>query len=622
LTQTWAWNPQFKLECSGETYINDQCLSILNPRPENNIAHLIIKVSDYKSSKYVDVFDAFDAIDLSLSDDGGTSWSKVFSGTVTTVAPRRSIPEGEILEVGCWGKGIAAWRTHCDESYGLESIDNSAVDTPKEIIEDIIDEHINKIFGAAAGSNWSLTKKVDNAHAGLSVTYLNSQYDNNFVNINRVCDLTNAYAQGLGAPEVSVHWFTDPSGNLYFKKIDADHTDGNWDRYWGGTSATDPGTQASSTIVVKEDMILYNFRKNVEEYANHIVLSSKFRRPAEDLWCEDHGTANDGASLWEGDGKVDISDSDTSIVGSKSILLEPNDGGAAGSAWFPKGKAGAWNFDAFGSINTIPTLNMWMRRNEDIGLTGMDLYTSAGNWFTLYTGLNNYIPSTDEWCYLSFPVGSYHAVQDEYSKKRWYVGGGAPDWTDINWIQFDMVADVSDDLYIDDMHFSGIIVREAKDTSEIADHNTYMKVIRNDTAVNDTLVASDDSGTAARLAYAELLRRSQTPIVGVIRIPLALDILPGQTVHIHACEKSDGSYRIDQDFRVKEPTHYIGQGARYGGFETQLNLTSDVTNTHAFGAPSAYALLKQYAGALGHSEARNLKGGDLDNLIPRLSKSY
>lgn len=42
------------------------------------------------------------------------------------------------------------------------------------------------------------------------------------------------------------------------------------------------------------------------------------------------------------------------------------------------------------------------------------------------------------------------------------------------------------------------------------------------------------------------------------------------------------------------------------GFTTIVNLTNDVTNTHAFGVPNRYNLLKQYAGALDHSEARNL----------------
>jgi len=93
-------------------------------------------------------------------------------------------------------------------------------------------------------------------------------------------------------------------------------------------------------------------------------------------------------------------------------------------------------------------------------------------------------------------------------------------------------------------------------------------------------------------------------------------------VRIKACQQSSGTYRIDKDFRVKELRHIIGAGARYNGFETQLNLTDDVTNTHAFGVPTQQSLLFQYVGALGHAEARDLKSSGIDHTISRLTKAY
>jgi len=56
--------------------------------------------------------------------------------------------------------------------------------------------------------------------------------------------------------------------------------------------------------------------------------------------------------------------------------------------------------------------------------------------------------------------------------------------------------------------------------------------------------------------------------------------------------------------------------------KTIWNVTDDITNSHAFAAPTAYSLLMEYAGALGHAEARDLKGSGIDTLIPRLTKSY
>ncbi len=221
-------------------------------------------------------------------------------------------------------------------------------------------------------------------------------------------------------------------------------------------------------------------------------------------------------------------------------------------------------------------------------------------------------------------MGPYFYVEQTEVNKGW-TATNSPDWSDINWIGVGMRANTTDDLYIDDLHLSGVVVREARDASEITLNKTYMKVIRNDTAVNDTLkdgiAGQTDTGTAARLARAELLRRSQTPIVAKIRIPLAVDLLPGHWVHTHACQKSDDSYRIDKDFRVKEVTHVINSTLTHG-FQSYLNLTDDTINAHAFGAPDAYSLLMDYAGALGHSEARDLKGGALDNLIPRLTETY
>jgi len=617
LTGPWLQTPQFKLEAGGETYINDKSMQITNVRPENNISYLVVTLEDYKSKSYETVFDALGTIDLSLR-YGSDSWKKVFSGVISTVAPQLSM-SGEVLGVTAWGDGLPVLKTHCDESYGVESPDNSTVDTPKEILDDLITNHINKSFGGAA-TGWSIGNKVDNAHAGLSFTYLNSQYLNNFTMINRVCDVTNAYAQGLGAPEVSVHWFVDPTPNLYFKKIDADHSDTNWNKWWRKNAAGEAESRTDSTLEVAKDQIVYDFRKNVEEYANNIILTSKFRKPSEDYWTEDTG----GAALW-GTSNMNLTDSATHIVGSHSLLMEPTGGGANTWAYYPSTKNAAWNLTACGSPYTVPTLNFWIRRNHDIPGAIVELWTAdliEEMYFILHAGLTNFIDEDDEWFSISLPVGPYHYSQQTEVNKRWEQATAWPaQWTQINWIRFEMANDATDDMYIDDLHFAGVVVREAKDAAGIAANNEYQKSLRCDTALNDTLNAADDSGTAARLARAELLRRSQTPIVGSIRIPMAVDVLPGQLVHIHSCKQSDGTFRIDKDMRVKEVKHVIVPTEKHG-FQTELNLTDDVTNTHAFGVPTGYSLMKEYVGALGHSEARDLKGGDIDNLIPRLSVSY
>jgi len=70
--------------------------------------------------------------------------------------------------------------------------------------------------------------------------------------------------------------------------------------------------------------------------------------------------------------------------------------------------------------------------------------------------------------------------------------------------------------------------------------------------------------------------------------------------------------------RIKELKHVITLPEPM----TVLNLTDDVTNAHAMGAPTQHSVLAEYVGALGHGEARDLKSSGVDILIPRLIKSY
>lgn len=609
MTIVWRSDPSFKVEISGETFIDDTDLTIVEKRVENNLSYLVLQVDDYKSKNYVDVFDTFDSLTLSLR-YGSDSWSKVFTGNVTTAKPHLSMQQGEVLEVGAWGEGKALLNTCCDESYGLESIDNSAVDTPKEIIDDLITNHINKEFGGAA-SGYAIVSEVDNVHAGLSVTHLNSPYSNNFVMVNKVCDLATAFA----AATPSIHWFVDPDKNLMVKEIDQDHTSGDWDRYYGGS-------QANATIEVAKDMILYDFAKNVENYANAVILSSKFRMPSEDYWTEDSG----GAALWDvsdagGGDDITLTDDATSLVGSHSLKFVPTAVGPAGTAWYPAAKNASWDFTKCGSQNTIPKVCFYGRRNQAMGAAlRFRLYSAAGNYVTAWYSIDSLIGVNDKWVYIEFPIGPYaYLTSNPEVQLNTMIETGTVDWSDVDWIEFGMRADATDIFYLDDLHFTGVIVREARDTSEITAHDLVQQFIRNDTAVNDSLVAATDTGTAAQLCYAELLRRSQTPIVGMIQIPLLVDLLPGQTLHIHACKKADGTFRINKDMRVKDLRHIINANSTP---RTIVNLTDDVTNTHAFGVPTRYALLKQHTGALKNSEARNLKGGAVDNQIPRLSVNY
>ena len=70
--------------------------------------------------------------------------------------------------------------------------------------------------------------------------------------------------------------------------------------------------------------------------------------------------------------------------------------------------------------------------------------------------------------------------------------------------------------------------------------------------------------------------------------------------------------------RAKELRHQINMN----GFYTLWNLTDDLYNSRALGAPTISGLLQEYIGGLKQQEAKDLKGGVYDNLIPRLEKDY
>jgi len=125
--------------------------------------------------------------------------------------------------------------------------------------------------------------------------------------------------------------------------------------------------------------------------------------------------------------------------------------------------------------------------------------------------------------YFTFPLGPYYALLDENRRYR-YTEVGAPDWADINGICFMFnSATQQSDIYVDDLHISGKIIREASDTSELAAHDEYQRVILNDTAIDDTLDASDDSGLGG-----------QTYLCGVVEA--------GADTHRRSHYNSDGTH--------------------------------------------------------------------------------
>lgn len=590
--------PEFKIETNGTTFINEESVSLTLVRPENNIAFAVLNIDDYRSKNFEAVFDSLNTLDLSLRYQGA-DWTKVFSGIISTVRPQLS-REGEILEASVWGKGWSLIKTHCNTSYGVEG--KKSFSQPTDIWADIVNNYINKSFGGA-NTGYAITTTYISSITLPSVTFVESAYKSNFDLINILCDLRNSYTGQQSPIQKSVHWIVDPTGNLRIKTIGTSQT--GWTDYW-------KGSQVASTLEVAKDMILYDFKKNIEEYANKIVLCSALRKPAYDYWTENH------SGLWgHGVEGTLTDDNSVKIVGSYSLKSTINNGQTAHNIWYPSAANAGWDFTKIESPNNPPSIDFYVRRESLAANFQIWMETSVNNGY--YVNLGDSIPNSDEWVHFSVPFGNYYSRREKTNVK-WRELGSVYNWNNINRIRLAHTCTVGQtpSIWVDDLHFFSKIIREAYDSTAITANKEYQRVILNDTAIDDTFKATDDSGTAARLVYAELLRRKQTPIVGIIKIPGVPDILPGQLTHIHSNKKADGTFRIDKDFRIKEIRHTLSNT----GFETILNLTDDLYNSHAFAAPTAYSLLAEYAGALGHAEAKNLKSSGIDIEIPRLSKNY
>jgi len=203
----------------------------------------------------------------------------------------------------------------------------------------------------------------------------------------------------------------------------------------------------------------------------------------------------------------------------------------------------------------------------------------------------------------------------------WGDSGG--DWSDIDWIEFGYVNGAAQgQMWIDGLYFSGHIVRVAKNSTNITAEGCLMKTITDDVGKDDSLMAATDTGTIARLAYAELLRSQTRPKVGSFIVPMIKDLLPGQFMHMHAKKTGSGTFNVDADFRVTEFTQRITSDPT-AGFSTTVQGTSDVLNSHA--RPRYNDMNKVLAAVrpeFQDRQASSIKARNIDITIPVLEKDY
>lgn len=592
-------HPSIKVE-AGSTEITDHVSTSVR-RPENGVSIVKIAANDREGVNYIGNFDVWTVLKVSLR-YGSDSWTKVFEGVVEDISPLLA-RQLQTVTATAYGYGRALRNTYCNVNYGSEI--SSSLDTPTEIWDDLVDNHINKDFDGAA-TGYAITKTKIKTVNTPTITFLPNPYRKCIDVVNEVA---NIHAAGQ-AGSASVHWFVDPSKNLWIDTI-ANHSvdTTNWPTYYGGS-------QALSTLVEGVDFKAYEFHKHIRDFANKVLLTAPFRRPGYDYLTEDSG----GQALWGTSNVTLTDDAVTYLVGSHS-LKAVFEAVAVGEFYYPSGAAAEWDISTWGSEQSIPHVSFYLYKDGITELTTSLRFCNndtARNTDYYYCVFSTWTEPDDEWIHKSIPIGPYWKSAEESKQFRWATAGNPPaDWSDIDEVLF--LTLVGDDgiMYIDDFHFTGRLLREAYNSTSIAARNDHQFVLNFNVSLDDTMIASDDSGTAAQLAYAELLARQKTPRVGTVFIPLLVNALPGEIFHIHADEQSSGAFRIDGDFRAVYVQHNVNSEV---GFGTELGLSDDLTNTMTFGP---HKQLQQLAKVLyTDPEAKNLKGAGVDLLVSRMRKDY
>lgn len=570
---------------TGYVHTNQQFSQMTVTRVENGVDIATLWMTDRHgwvgSYNWLNTVAADEDITIEVKDESESTWTTILDGIVRFIKTPMA-DTGELLQLKCRGAGYGFKTTACGEEYGAES-NNPSLDTLKEIITDatngIVPAWVNDILGTgvASGFNYSMTQGVANDLieniAGV-INYLYSPYKPNQKTLNDLCDIVQAIKGVAAGP----HWVVLPNDKLIVTTIGSHHAaavTAGWTTYYGGS-------QAASTLEQGCDFKLFEFEQMAKE-ANYILYHGAFMYPGSgDKWTEN----ND--ALWGETGGVNANhgkaaDNVEHIVGSWSEKFWTGDG--AGANWvelyYPAGQNAGWDMTKWGGRYNIPQLGFFMMRDTE-GDTQLDMkfYTDANDYYYYrYTGAFSH---PDKWYWITVPVGPYAFEANQADNLEIFaVDNGDLNWNDINYFSiygFATVAGNQANFWVDNCHFGGYLLRGAKQAGIGAANKLRVKLITDDVAKDDSMLASDDTGTMARMAYAELLRAKSTPIAGYVITPMIKGLLPGQLMHIHAKQKRDGSFNIDKDMRVTKLVHHGVKGA---GFTTKIWLTDDVTNSIA-----------------------------------------
>lgn len=572
---------------------------------ENAVDSLTMLVADTESETFLDKCEIGDKVWVKFRfKDITDTLTQLFGGFIEDVQPGVS-DLGELLKVTAMGYGVALSNMFVREQYGSQS-ENATVTSLYQVLTQgtvgIIPNYVHKAMGGAASGYTIGTTKIADIASAFSYLYFPAKPALNC--LDDMIDLVSA----ANVPNAGCHWTVIPSGWEAYLCVATVGAHENppadvWSTWWN----TD---EAGSTIEVKKDMIISDFRKKRSE-ANYVFVVGNFRRPANgDYWTES------SASVWDCDANGTLTDSIAKVWGANSLCFTK--GESAGKFWYPK--TGTLNFDitSIGTKSIIPFISFYIMKYA-LGAEPnimVHMKNDATHYFS--RGITNLVTEDGKWFHITLPIGPYYSTVQQ-DNKEWLKNVGTEVWTDIDYLGFLIVGAENSKLWVDGLHIDGMITRAAYDSAKFASQKCKMMFIRDDIGKDDSLIATDDSGMIAQYAKAELYRNIQTPILGQIIIPMQPEIKAGQLAHIHFGLKSDGNFRIDKNMRIIEVTHHFD----LEGAKSILSLTDDVKNSRPIGSINAYnTIMKAVSPGFQDRLRSSVVGKDVDVTQTILAKLY
>lgn len=598
---SYMTKPQTQLTIGGTVIDSPQSFDII--RVENGFDSGTIVIANTASKYYPSPATKGASAKLEVKDSSEASYVTLLEGRTRQACPELSLA-GEFLRLKCDGAGYGLAETVCADEYGSEST-HTSLDTLTEIITDatngLIPNWVNKILGGAASGFAYTTTNV--ATINDVIKYLYFPYKPCNKTLDDICDIVTA----LKAGSAGAHWIVTPTADLRVKLLDGTQT--GWTKYYGNS-------QANATVEQGVDFTAFKYDE-LERESNYVVYYGVWRRPGNgDSWTEN------SSSLWNHTvTDMEVTDEATvKLVGNYSLRLEsPN--GVGGFAWYPSAQTANWDFTKISTPTHVPTVNFHFRRSGTISDVNIAFCTTDQNNNYNY-GFSSLLSSANTWYHVKLPLGPYWEQWNESGATFAWTKINSPDWANIDFIQLTWSAAAGIYGYLDGLYIGDVpLCRVAKKSdATINTQKLKVKVITDNIGKDDSLVATDDSGTMAHMAYAELLRGQTTPIVGTISVPMIKDLLPGQLLHVHACKTATGAFNINKDMRVTR-IHHILDVER--GFLSEITVTDDLTNAHSRMSYTDFnAVLANTRPEFQDRQATSLKAGEVNINVARLVKEY